>query len=115
MPARKKWRRTITVQGHQFLWYVDEDSDGMGRVLHLFTPDKSLAVTYWLECMRSYPGNPALVVSERGTSQRIANAPDWAPRAVATPRFVAEVAEWLLDWQSQRQGGRKRFEERGDK
>jgi hypothetical protein len=104
MPARKKWRRTITVRGHRFLWYVDEDRDGMGRVLHLFTPDKSLVVKYWLECQRAYPGNPALVVSERGVSEAVADTPDWERRAVATPGFVAEVAEWLLQRQSQRPG-----------
>jgi hypothetical protein len=104
MAARKKWRRTITVRGHRFLWYVDEDRDGMGRVLHLFTPDKSLVATYWLECMRAYPGNPALVVAERGVRHLIQDAPDWEQRAVATPVFVAEVAEWVLQWQRRREG-----------
>src|SRR5262245_6860287 len=101
MAARKKWRRKITVQGQRFLWYVDEDRDGMGRVLHLFAPDKSLVVTYWLECNRAYPGNSALVVSIHGVRQVIRDAPDWDRRAVATPAFVAEVGHWLLEWQRQ--------------
>src|SRR4051794_40287887 len=103
MAARKKWRRTITVQGHRFLWYVDEDRDGMGRVLHLFTPDKSLVATYWLECMRAYPGNPALVVSTHGVRLPIQDAPNWERRVVATPGFVAEVSLWLLQWQRRRE------------
>jgi len=105
MGARKKWRRKLTVREQQFLWYVSEDPDGMGRVLHLFTPDKSLVVKYWLECMRAYPGNSPLVVSERGVRQIIKEAPNWARRDVATPWFVAEVAEWLLQWQHNRETG----------
>jgi len=101
MAARKTWRRTITVQGHRFLWYVADDPDGMGRVLHLFTPDKALVATYWLECKRSYPGNPALMIAKSGVRQIIRDAPDWAPRSVATPGFVAEVARWMVQWQDQ--------------
>ncbi len=88
-------------RARRMLWYVDEDRDGMGRVLHLFTPDKSLVAKYWLACMRAYPVNPALVVSVRGVTRVIVNAPDWERRAIATPRFVAEVARWLLQWHEQ--------------
>ncbi len=29
------------------MWYVTDDSDGQGPVLHLFTADKSLVVKYF--------------------------------------------------------------------
>jgi hypothetical protein len=102
MPARKKWRRKLTIQGQPFLWYVKEDPDGMGRVLHLFTPDKALAATYWLGRQRAYPGSPVLVVAECGVPQAVRNIPPWERREVATPRFVAEVATWLLQGRPQR-------------
>ena len=92
MAARKKWRRTITVQGRRFLWYVRDDPDGMGPVLHLFTPDKFLVAYYWLEGRRAYAGNSVFGVTQRGVPQDVSRAPDWTPRTVATPRFVAEVA-----------------------
>src|SRR5438045_2342805 len=103
MPARKKWRRKLTVQEQPFLWYVKEDPDGMGRVLHLFTPDKALVATYWLGRRRAYPGSPVLGVAVQGVPQAVEDLPDWTPRDVATPHFVAEVAAWLLQWRDQRQ------------
>lgn len=96
MPARMRWRRKLTVAGHDFLWYVADDIDGQGPVLHLFTADKSLAVTYCLAGARHYPGQPALVVAERGTVLATTEKPAWGARSVATPAFVREIAEWAL-------------------
>jgi hypothetical protein len=96
MPARKRWRRKLTVAGHDFLWYVADDIDGQGPVLHLFTADKALAVTYFLEAARHYPGQPALTVQVRGVVVATPDAPAWGPRSLATPSFVRGVAEWAL-------------------
>jgi hypothetical protein len=95
MPARRKWRRKLTVRGQQFLWYVREDPDGMGRILHLFTPDKALVAWYWREVLRCY-GSYVLVVSEHGAQREVTGHPPWETRKVVTPRFVAELADWLL-------------------
>jgi hypothetical protein len=96
MPARTRWRRKLTVAGHDFLWYVADDIDGQGPVLHLFTADKALAVTYFLAMARSYPGQPYLVVQERGVAIATPESPAWGTRSAATPAFVRELAEWVL-------------------
>jgi hypothetical protein len=96
MPARTRWRRRLTVSGQDFLWYVADDIDGQGPVLHLFTTDKTLAVTYFLAGARSHPGQPALVVEARGTVIAMPGSPAWGVRSAATPAFVREVAEWAL-------------------
>ena len=96
MAARSKWRRKLVVSGRPFLWYVAQDEDGMGPVLHLFTPDKRLAVLYWLGRSRGYPQTPVLVASVRGVGHPVHPAPDWPARDVATPAFVRQVAEWAI-------------------
>jgi hypothetical protein len=96
MPARTRWRRKLTVAGHDFLWYVADDIEGQGPILHLFTADKTLAITYYLAGSRHYPGQPALVVAERGAVLATPDRPIWGPRSVASPVFVREVAEWTL-------------------
>jgi hypothetical protein len=103
MPARKKWRRKLTVQGRPFLWYVKDDPDGMGPVLHLFTPDKTIVAWYWLGRKRAYPSIRVAVVAGRGFTLPVEDLPDWEPREVATLSFVAEVAEWQLQRRQQRQ------------
>jgi hypothetical protein len=96
MPARTSWRRKLTVAGHDFLWYAADDIDGQGPVLHLFTADKALAVTYFLKAARHYPGQPALIVQDPSVVVATPDAPAWGPRSLATPSFVREVAEWAL-------------------
>jgi hypothetical protein len=55
-----------------------------------------LAVTYYLTGARHYPGQPALTITERGVTLAMPDTPAWSTRAVATPAFVREVAEWAL-------------------
>lgn len=97
MPARTRWRRKLTVGGREFLWYVSDDADGQGPVLHLFTADKSLAVTYFLLQTRNYPGRPTLLVVQDGAVRAVPDPPAWGPRTVATPAIVRELAEWVLE------------------
>jgi hypothetical protein len=104
MPARTRWRRKLTVAGHDFLWYVADDMDGQGPVLHLFTADKTLAVTYYLAGTRHYPGQPVLVVAERGAVLAMTERPVWGTRSVASPGFVREIAEWALTSVARRPG-----------
>jgi len=96
MAARIRWRRKLTLGDHRLLWYVADDPDRMGPVLHLFTPNKGLVLQYWLERVRGYPGLPLLIVSVRGVRRFIREAPAWESRRAATPAFVRLVAEWLL-------------------
>jgi hypothetical protein len=96
MVARTRWRRKLSVGEHTFLWYVAEDHDGMGRVLHLFTPDKAWTLQYWLARCRGYPGASVLVASVHGVRHFVQPAPDWPSCDVATPRFVRQVAEWFI-------------------
>ena len=96
MAARTRWRRKLSVGDRDFLWYVAEDGDGMGCVLHLFTPDKAWALQYWLERCRGYPGTSVLVASVRGVHHSVQPAPEWPPRRVVTPAFVRQIAEWFI-------------------
>lgn len=97
MAARTRWRRKLTVAGLDFLWYVADDPDGQGPIIHLFTPDKTLAVTYKLQRGAfGYPDAPYLVIRDRGRRIATPQVPDWPRRTVATPAFVREVAEWTL-------------------
>ena len=95
MVARTRWRRKLSVGHHDFLWYVADDCDGMGRVLHLFTPDKRWALQYWLgrSCIA---GASVLVASVGGIRHFVQPAPDWPACNVATPAFVRQVAEWFI-------------------
>ena len=95
MAARTRWRRKLQVGDHAFLWYVADDRDGMGRVLHLFTPDKRWALQYWL-ARSCHPDASVLVASVRGVSHLVQPAPDWPACSVATPAFVLRVAEWFI-------------------
>jgi hypothetical protein len=97
MAARTRWRRKLTVGDLDFLWYVAEDRDGMGRVLHLFTPDKGWALQYWLARSRGYPSASVLVASVRGVRHFVQPAPHWPACDVATPGFVRQVAEWFIE------------------
>jgi hypothetical protein len=97
MAARTKWRRKLKVGGRQFLWYVADDEDGLSRVLHLFSQDKSVVLWYWLERQRGYPGSPILVLTERGVRRAVSEVPNWGRRSVVTPGFVREIAEWALE------------------
>lgn len=96
MAARTRWRCRLTVAGRDFLWYVADDIDAQGPVLHLFAADKSLALTYFLEGVTHHTGRPALIVAERGAVMAPPAPPTWAARSIATPAFVREVAEWAL-------------------
>lgn len=93
--ARTRWRRKISVGDRDFLWYVADVRDGMGRVLHLFTPDKHCSLLYWLE-RSGIPGASVLVASVRGVRHFVQPAPDWPARSVATPAFVRQVCEWFI-------------------
>ena len=86
----------MTVAGHDFLWYVADDIDGQGPVLHLFTADKALAVTYFLAGARSYPGQPSWSCTSGASRWRRPRSPAWGTRSLATPVFVRELAEWVL-------------------
>lgn len=104
MPARARWRRKLTVGGREFLWYVSDDADGQGPVLHLFAADKSLAVTYFLLQKRDYPGRPTLLVVQDGAVRAAPDRPNWGPRSVATPAFVRELAEWVVEQSATEEG-----------
>ena len=94
MGARVRGRRKIAVGGRPFLWYVAQDEDGMGPVLHAFSQDKRLGVLYWLGRSRGYPCSPVLCLRVDGVRRWAAGIPDWEPCSVATPRLVAEVIAW---------------------
>lgn len=48
MGVAAKKRRKITVKGCQYLWYVAEDDEGAGMVLHVLSTDKHFITKYQL-------------------------------------------------------------------
>jgi len=98
MAARSRGRRRLQVGTHSFLWYVAEDYDGYGPILHLYTPDKHVLLFLALN-PRFSMGKfelPQPHVRVGGTRRELADAPRWPTREVATPGFVREVADWLI-------------------
>jgi hypothetical protein len=96
MGARVRGRRKIAVGGRPYLWYVAQDEDGTGPVLHAFSQDKRLVVVYWIGGSRGYPASPVLNLSVDGVCRWVTDIPDWEPCSVATPRLVAEIIAWAV-------------------
>jgi hypothetical protein len=96
----KKNRRRIEVAGRPFVWYVCEDRDWPGLVLHVISEDQRFVVTYRL----AQRGEPFLIVLGRefpgvpdaGCAWRRFRCPAWEVDGVVTPGGVRRLIEWCL-------------------
>jgi hypothetical protein len=100
MGAATKRRRKITVEGHQYLWYVAEDDDGAGMVLHVISTDKQFIAKYQ---MGQAKGEDYIVILGRrfagaktGGLWRRFLCPQFVGRAV-TPQAVRQLIEWCVN------------------
>ncbi len=100
MAVRKKNRRRIEVAGRLFVWYVCEDRDWPGLVLHVISQDQRFVVRYRLAQRgeqflvvrgREFPGVP-----DAGGAARLFRCPAWEVGGVVTPGGVRRLIEWCL-------------------
>lgn len=104
MGVRKSGRRRLDVDGRLFVWYVCDDPDSLGMVLHVVSEDKRFLVTYHL----AQPGEPFIIVIGRdfpgvpdaGGVWRRFRCPRWeATDGVLTPRRVRRLIGWCFSSQ----------------
>jgi hypothetical protein len=106
MGVATKRRRKITVKARQYLWFVAEDDDGAGMVLHVTSTDKQFIAHYQIG---QSEGEAYIVI----LGQRFAGANTGGPwrrflcprfvAGAATPQSVRELIEWCLDGSLTRQ------------
>lgn len=88
MAVSKKSRRTVTVGGRLFVWYVDRDGEYYDKaVLHIISDDKRLILTVPLDAPKPYAINKS-----EGRWRRYL-LPFEMPTSV-TPKCVAEIIGW---------------------
>ena len=106
MGVRTKGRRKIVVDGQEYVWYVAENYDGPGNVLHLASHDKKLAVMYPIydEIKQQY----IVILGERfagaetgGTWKRFV-CPEFDSEGIVTPKHVRELILWCMDPEEER-------------
>ena len=101
MGVRTKGRRKIVVDGEDYVWYVAENDDGPGVVLHVASQDKKLAVMYPLydEIGQQY----IVILGERFTGAETGGpwkrfvCPQFESDGVVTPKHVRDLILWCLD------------------
>lgn len=100
MAVATKSRRKVTVEGKQYVWYVAENGDGPGMVLHVISPDKQFIVKYQVD---QPTGEEYVVVigprfsgAETGGPWKRFLCPRFAENAV-TPSCVRELIQWCLN------------------
>lgn len=105
MAISKKHRRSISVDGTKYLWWVSEDieDDFIGsRVLTVASTDRRLLVRYGLS--QPAPGRYMIVLGPRlqglsdrpGPCRRYA-CPGFGVPGGVTPKHVAELIRWCVD------------------
>jgi hypothetical protein len=104
MTVSRKWKRPITVDGREYLWWVRDDSDppfvpSNGRSLRIVDVSEDLALEYHL-------GQPADVCHVIVTGKRFRALPDcghvhrrfrcplFATNLAVTPAVVAAIIRW---------------------
>ena len=107
MAVATKSRRRITVCDRRYVWYVAEDDEGAGMVLHVISDDKQFIAKYQLG---QPTGDEYIVIlgplfagASTGGPWRRFLCPRFGASAV-TPRNVRELIDWCLDERLKRQG-----------
>jgi hypothetical protein len=98
MGVRTKGRRKLDIDGRLYVWWIHEDPDGAGPVLHVVSKDKKLIVMYAL-CQPK--GEDYVVVlgsefagAETGGVWRRFRSPSWVEDGAVSPRTVRDLIKW---------------------
>ncbi len=97
MSVTKKRRRTITVDGHTFVWYIAEDDESDHSILNIISNDKKIVCSVPIDTPAAYiisKGNEFQGNKTSGTWERYI-LPIVIP-AMITPRFVSEVLHFII-------------------
>lgn len=98
MGVRTKGRRKLDIDGRRYVWWVQEDRDGAGPVLHVVSEDKRLIVMYalWQPVGEDYVvvlGSEFAGAETGGCWERF-RSPSWIERGAVSPRTVRGLIEW---------------------
>jgi hypothetical protein len=102
MAIARKDRRTIDVEGREFLWWVYEElEEAAAMTLAVASADKRFLVRYPLDqpddsrhlivLGREFPGLP----NDRGSWARV-RCPQWTSGKAVKPSVVRRLIEWCL-------------------
>jgi hypothetical protein len=107
MAISKKNRRTIKYKGQNFLWWVDDDFDGIGNMLSVsiasedkkflikhFTVHNNPAESYLSVIGQYFPG----LKTKKGNSVKL-SCPDFSDSFVKnaiTPKTVRDILDWCF-------------------
>ncbi|MCK5727039.1 MAG: hypothetical protein KAH22_09475 [Thiotrichaceae bacterium] len=101
MGVRNKGRRKIHIEGVDYVWYIADNADGEGYVLHIISSDKQFIVMYplWNKTTTFY-----LVVlgrrfsgAETGKCWQRFECPRFDESNIIYPRNVRALVLWCLD------------------
>ena len=105
MAVSKKGRRTIAVNGQQYIWFVRDDGEysGIGSVatLHIIANDKKLVALYPIHQTGTHNliALKSVHIGERtivdGICQHV-ECPGWETDKPITPGIVRKVIQWCL-------------------
>lgn len=101
MAITTKKRRKLVINNRRFIWYIKDDSDSAGFVLHVISEDKNFIVAYHLHQPEStryliilgqeFPG-----LSDAGGNWIRVRCPQWEMNHIITPASVRRLIEWCL-------------------
>lgn len=95
MGVRKKGRRTITVDGNTYIWYVSLDDDSDHYLLNIISEDKSYVLTCPLKTESPYLISKGKLFQDKKTDGIWGRyeLPFDIPE-VMTPVFVKKIISW---------------------
>lgn len=95
MGVSGKGRRTITVSGQEYFWYIKADDESAYFLLHIVSPDKALILTCPLNTKTPY------VISKGNIFQKQQTNGIWNRYLlpfpvpdIITPKFVSALIIW---------------------
>ena len=97
MSVSSKRRRTITVDGRAFVWYIAVDDESDHSILNIISNDKKIVCSVPIDTPEGYiisKGNEFQGNKTGGTWERY-SLPVVIP-AVITPGFVSEVIHFIM-------------------
>ncbi len=98
MSVSSKRRRTITVEGRAFVWYIAEDDESDYSILNIISNDKKIVCSVPIDTPAAYiisKGNEFQGNKTSGTWERYI-LPIVIP-AMITPGFVSEVIHFIIN------------------
>lgn len=104
MGVLKKGRAKLVVDGRLYLWWVCEDEDSPGHLLHVRSDDRRFAITYALDQSRAELPPPFITVLGRefpglpdaGGCRIRVRCPRWSDDSAITPGFVRRLIDWCM-------------------